>query len=289
MFPNVRLMIVAVLASILGISCALGLFAEFRVSHDSFLRESNANAPMQLGADHAAPARVVNTAVPFEFRFQAQPPPAAVEPAGRAVISEHEAAVEAAPVAPMAASAAETAVSPASPASTPETPAINSPAPEPALAASPPDSVSQTPVSAATGSIAARDTQRDAKPGATDDLAARTPPAAAPLSVPETKIVPESANSAAPGANAPTMRRRRPIIGRRLQRSRPAASAPSTRQNFIAAQPAYQWAPQFGLGSPRTVRRRVIVRRARPARQPIAQPTTPQTTVSNTSPVNPPE
>ena len=34
MFPNIRLMIVAVLASILGISCALGLFAEFRVSHE---------------------------------------------------------------------------------------------------------------------------------------------------------------------------------------------------------------------------------------------------------------
>ena len=36
MFPNVRLMIVAVLASIMGISSALGLFAEFRVSRDSF-------------------------------------------------------------------------------------------------------------------------------------------------------------------------------------------------------------------------------------------------------------
>lgn len=54
MFPNLRLMIVAVLASILGISCALGLFAEFRVSHNSFLRESNASAPLQLGVSDAA-------------------------------------------------------------------------------------------------------------------------------------------------------------------------------------------------------------------------------------------
>src|SRR5579863_8126634 len=74
MFPNLRLMIVAVLASILGISCALGLFAEFRVSHDSFLRESNASAPLQLGAGDTTPGRLVNTAAPFEFRFQALPP-----------------------------------------------------------------------------------------------------------------------------------------------------------------------------------------------------------------------
>ena len=81
MFPNLRLMVVAVLASILGISCALGLFAEFRVSHDSFLRELNASTPLQLGSSDAAPpGRVVNTAAPFEFRFQAPPPPAASKP-----------------------------------------------------------------------------------------------------------------------------------------------------------------------------------------------------------------
>ena len=81
MFPNLRLMVVAVLASILGISCALGLFAEFRVSHDSFLRESNASTPLQLGSgDAAAPGRVVNTAAPFEFRFQAPPPPPLSKP-----------------------------------------------------------------------------------------------------------------------------------------------------------------------------------------------------------------
>ena len=141
MFPNIRLMIVAVLASILGISCALGLFAEFRVSHDSFLRESNASAPIQLGANDAAPARVMNTAVPFEFRFQA--PPAAAETAGRTIISENAAAVEPAPVAavvtPMAVAA-----------------------PGPALAAPPADGVSGGPMSAATGSIAPENTQQEA-------------------------------------------------------------------------------------------------------------------------------
>ncbi|MGB7034758.1 MAG: hypothetical protein WBD71_04460, partial [Xanthobacteraceae bacterium] len=71
MFPNVRLMIVAVLASIMGISCALGLFAEFRVSHDSFLRESNAGAPLQLGLSGAG--TIMNTPTTFETRFQARP------------------------------------------------------------------------------------------------------------------------------------------------------------------------------------------------------------------------
>ena len=75
MFPNVRLMIVAVLASIMGISCALGLFAEFRVSHDSFLRESNAGTPLQLGLSGAA--TVMDSPATFEIRFPAQPAPRA--------------------------------------------------------------------------------------------------------------------------------------------------------------------------------------------------------------------
>ncbi len=271
MFPNIRLMIVAVLASILGISCALGLFAEFRVSHDSFLRESNASAPMQLGADDAAPARVMNTAVPFEFRFQA--PPAVAETAGRTIISEHAAAVEPAPVAavvtPMAVAA-----------------------PGPALAAPPADGVSQGPMSAATGSTAPENTQQEAKPGTADDVAARTPAAAAPLGDPDalskTKILPERTNPA-----ARTTRRHRPLIVRRLQRSRPAASGQAARQGLTGIQPGYQWAAPSGSGAPQTVHRRVIVRRARPAKQqarePVAASTTPQTAVSNTPPVKPPE
>ncbi|MFZ3309332.1 MAG: hypothetical protein WA280_08200, partial [Xanthobacteraceae bacterium] len=70
-----RLMIVAVLASIMGISCALGLFAEFRVSHDSFLRESNAGAPLQLGLSGAT--AIIDTPTTFGIRFQAQPAPRA--------------------------------------------------------------------------------------------------------------------------------------------------------------------------------------------------------------------
>ena len=38
MFPNVRLMVVAILAAIAGISCGLGLFATFRVNHEPLAR-----------------------------------------------------------------------------------------------------------------------------------------------------------------------------------------------------------------------------------------------------------
>jgi hypothetical protein len=48
MFPNVRLMIVAVVASIVGISCGLGLLAVFRVNHDGFARLEAAAPPLQL-------------------------------------------------------------------------------------------------------------------------------------------------------------------------------------------------------------------------------------------------
>jgi hypothetical protein len=260
MFPNIRLMIVAVLASILGISCALGLFAEFRVSHDSFLRESNANAPMQLGANDAAPARVMNTAMPFEFRFQASP--AAAEIAARTIIFEHAAAVEPAPVAPvvtpMVVTAPETAAPPALPissASVAETPPVNSPAPGPALAAPPFDGVSRGPASAARGST-----------------------------------VPERANPAAPSRSAPTTRRHRSLV---VRRPRPAVSGQAVRRGLTGTQPGYQWAAPSGLGAPQTVHRRVIVRRARPAklqaREPVAASATPPTAASDTSAVKPPE
>jgi hypothetical protein len=68
MFPNVRLMIVAVLASIAGISCGLGLFATFRVNHDPLARLSNGNPTLQLAFNSVAEAPD-NSAAPFVVRF----------------------------------------------------------------------------------------------------------------------------------------------------------------------------------------------------------------------------
>jgi hypothetical protein len=242
MFPNLRLMIVAVLASILGIICALGLFAEFRVSHDSFLRESNASAPLQLGVNDGAPARLANAAAPFEFRFQAQPPPAVIEAAARPELPDRAAVVDA-------------------------------------------------PSAAATGSIADPNGQQEkspsagpnAIPGTNGALAARTPATSAPVEeiVPQPGIAP----TVAPEKRKRATLHRRPVIVHRVQRARSAQFG----QDVTALQPTYQWATQFGMQSPQPAGRRAIIRRVRAARKPAAQDTTPQTTVSNTPPVNPPE
>ena len=285
MFPNVRLMIVAVLASIMGISCALGLFAEFRVSHDSFLRESNAGAPLQLGANSVAPVAVVNAAVPFEFRFQSQPPAPAID-AVRPETLDRAAAVETPQLAPLPAPEPEPAATPAAavsaPAIAPEVTSAAGPATVPASS----QSATEAPSPAATGSIAGQNSQQEtsqdrrqnAKPGAGGDLAARTPAASSSVqeAVPESQTAPESATSTL---------RRRPVIERRVQRTRSAVPT----QNVSALQPAFQWTPQSGLQSPQPARRRVIIRRLRPARKPVAETTTPQTAVSSTSLVNPPE
>ena len=55
MFPNFRLTIVAVLASIVGISCGLGLFAAFRVNHEPLARLSNGKPSLQLAFDNVEP------------------------------------------------------------------------------------------------------------------------------------------------------------------------------------------------------------------------------------------
>src|SRR5690242_12830911 len=51
MFPNVRLTVVAILATIAGIGCGLGLFATFRVNHEPLARLAEGSPPLQLGLD----------------------------------------------------------------------------------------------------------------------------------------------------------------------------------------------------------------------------------------------
>jgi hypothetical protein len=48
MIPDIRLMIVALLASVVAIGCCLGLFAAFRVNHEQFARAPNGSPLLQL-------------------------------------------------------------------------------------------------------------------------------------------------------------------------------------------------------------------------------------------------
>src|SRR5271166_2300935 len=54
MFPNVRLIVVAILAAITGIGCGLGLFATFRVNHEPLARLAEGSLPLQLAFDNRA-------------------------------------------------------------------------------------------------------------------------------------------------------------------------------------------------------------------------------------------
>ncbi len=71
MFPNVRLMIAATVASVVALICGFGLFAAFRVSHEPLVRLPATVAPIQLVADNAARlSTTVAPAEPFDRRFQ---------------------------------------------------------------------------------------------------------------------------------------------------------------------------------------------------------------------------
>jgi len=71
MFPNVRLMIAAVFASIVALICGFGIFAALRVSHEPLVRLPPATAPLQLVADNAAKSSVAFApGEPFNGRFR---------------------------------------------------------------------------------------------------------------------------------------------------------------------------------------------------------------------------
>src|ERR1700722_5304642 len=55
MFPGVRLLIMAVMASVVTLVCGFGIFAAFRVNHEPLSRLSNITAQSQLVADNATP------------------------------------------------------------------------------------------------------------------------------------------------------------------------------------------------------------------------------------------
>jgi hypothetical protein len=48
MFPNVRLLIAAVIATVVVLSCGFGMLAAFRVNHEPFARLPSGAAPLQL-------------------------------------------------------------------------------------------------------------------------------------------------------------------------------------------------------------------------------------------------
>jgi hypothetical protein len=108
MFPNVRLMIAAMLASVVALVCGFGMFAVFRVSHEPFARSPAAAASLRLVADNAAYSSTgLASSVPFDRGLQvgAQPSTAGTTDvpeatAEREVEMETATALEPSPAAP---------------------------------------------------------------------------------------------------------------------------------------------------------------------------------------------
>jgi hypothetical protein len=70
MFPNVRLMIAAMVASVVALSCGFAMFAAFRVNHEPLSRLATGAAPLQLAAGNSIPsAAMPATAESFGVRF----------------------------------------------------------------------------------------------------------------------------------------------------------------------------------------------------------------------------
>jgi len=69
MFPNVRLLVVAVLAAIAGIGCGLGLFATFRVNHEPLARLTEGGPPLHLAFNNLVSE--ADARLPFDARLPA--------------------------------------------------------------------------------------------------------------------------------------------------------------------------------------------------------------------------
>jgi hypothetical protein len=78
MFPNVRLMIAAMLASVVALVCGFGMFAVFRVSHEPFAHSPAAAASLRLVADNAAYSSAgLASSAPFDGRLEVGAQPSA--------------------------------------------------------------------------------------------------------------------------------------------------------------------------------------------------------------------
>src|ERR1700692_1413358 len=70
MFPNVRLMIAAMVASVVVLSCGFAMFAAFRVNHEPLSRLATGATPLQLAAGNPMPPAAMPTAAEsFGSRF----------------------------------------------------------------------------------------------------------------------------------------------------------------------------------------------------------------------------
>jgi hypothetical protein len=269
MLPNIRLLIVAVLAAIAGISCGLGLFATFRVNHEPLVRFSEGGPPLQLAFDHrtAAPEAVSPIAARLPLDSAGKtisapvliPPPAVEEsPAGAGAVAPQPDS----DAASSADAAGEAAIASATPANTSERAAqgndpIQSEAE--AVAASEPKAVDPA-SNTAVASAANQPAEENVRSAADDPQT----PANPPIGQEAVKTPVKTTHAAVP------VRRAAKVIRRRA----PTTVAAQPADQFAQAnyqQPAqtyqaYQWTDPNAQA--RQTVRRVVIKRHRAVRKP---------------------
>jgi len=270
MFPNVRLLIAAVVASVVALSCGFGLFATFRVNHEPLSRLAAGAAPLQLAAGNPMPPAAMPAAADsFGNRFplpQADTAGAAAE--ATPLQPEHDDGVE-----PPSAVASTTTTAPATDADQPAplAPVAQAPAAEPeakpeevaATPSEPPPATPSEPAPAATETAVTEPPAQQAapvKPTAPTEQASRE-------SNPETE--PDTATTTAAEPSPADAHRKA------AHRHRVAAKAQRERQARATVQPVGQ---PPGIGGPlvpvpnRLAARPQRARQVRATVQPVSQP-----------------
>jgi hypothetical protein len=282
MFPNVRLMVVAILAAIVGIGCGLGLFATFRVNHEPLARLAEGSPPLQLAFDNLAIGS--NARAPSEARLPVNSAPKLVSVP--IIVAAASPTVDQAEAAPANAGDSESLQQPAAAAvedngtasvaiavatEQPSATADGAAAPSQQEAVATPQDEAPT-AAAATASS----TEQTADIGA----AAKDPePAAAkPTKAATSKAAKPAARASRVAAQA--RRATKPLRARRTlaaapaqpayQYSQPTYSQPTDSQQTYS-QPTYTWAD--GTSQPSQLVRRVQIKRHRAAKKapPAAQ------------------
>jgi hypothetical protein len=266
MFPNVRLMIAAVVASVVALSCGFGLFAAFRVNHEPLSRLATGAAPLQLAAGNPMPSAAM-PADSFGNRF---PSPQA-DVAGAAAEAtppqpEHDDSVEPPSAVASTTAPAIDADQPASPAPVAQAPAAEPDAKPDEVAAAPSEPPPATPSEPPPAATETAVTEPQAEPAAAAEPAAPTEQASQEPN-PDTKPdVTTTAAAEPPSAEVPR---------KAAHRHRLAAKAQHARQARAIAQPG---SPPPGIGGPfvpvpnRLAARPQRPRQARATVQPVSQP-----------------
>lgn len=285
MFPNIRVMIAALLASIAGISCGLGALAAFRVNHQPFTRMESANPPLQLAFGTGLPEEVTDgRPAPFDVRFQviSRPPiqPASPEPSNAAPPAATSAAAQ--PAGDQQArletplQSAETARHDGHAEIAAVSPPISAPVPAAMTAVDPPAPAETAAPDgkAMTAEVSPADTVTAAKAENTAAVEPSPAPPASPNSPNQDEAAKPNLGPATP-VSAEKEAPRHIVKLHRRRKLRPATAASAPNQNFGSPISQFQWqgsaleTPPTASQMPQPLKH-VIAKRHRPVKKAVA-------------------